>query len=403
LASSAVRGGGGHGRLRRAMVIAQVALSLVLLTTGGLVVRSLEHMLRADPGFNPDRLLTFRLPMPAQLIPKVEDALALHERVEQTLGLLPGTTGVSATSALPLTAGAGQSTISIPGAPGNTGKPEQDAPLTDSIGIRAGYLSVMGMRVIEGRGFEAMRREGVREALIDRRLARHFFPSGGAIGARIPLGDNQSATVVGVVEQARLYDVHQDGRPQIILRAEDWGFRTMTFVVRTSRDPAALTADVRAAIRRIDPRLAIANVRTMDEVVDDALRRQRLSAALLSGFAVGALLLAAMGLVGVISSSVTRRRHELAVRLAVGANHNGLLRLLLGEGVTLVGLGVLVGAPAIYAAGHVLRGTLVGVSPLDPLTLMAVAAALAAVTMTACYLPARKVLRIDPAQSLRQE
>jgi putative ABC transport system permease protein len=248
-----------------------------------------------------------------------------------------------------------------------------------------------------------MRRDEVREAVIDRPLARHFFPSGGAVGARIPFGDKQSVTVVGVVEQARLYDVHQDGRPQIMLRAEDWGFRTMTFVLRTSRDPLTLTADVRAAIRRIDPRLAIANVRTMDEVVDDALRRQRISATLLSGFAVGALLLAAMGLVGVISSSVTRRRHELAVRLAVGANHNGLLRLVLGEGVTLVGLGVLIGAPAIYAAGQVLRGTLVGVSPLDPLTLAAVAVALAAVTMTACYLPARKVLRINPAQSLRQE
>jgi len=403
LASSAVRGGGGHGRLRRAMVVAQVALSLVLLSTGGLVVRSLDHMLRADPGFVPDGLLTFRLPMPAQIIPKAEDALALQARVEQTLGSLAGVTGVSATSVLPLSAGASQTTISIPGAPGNTGKAEQDAPLTDSIGIRAGYVGVMGMRVIEGRAFEVMRRDGVREALFDRRLARQFFPSGGATGARIPYGEKQSVTVVGVVDQARLYDVHQDGRPQIMVRAEDWGFRTMTFVLRTRRDPATLTADVRAAIRGLDPRLAIANVRTMDEVVDDALRRPRISAALLSGFALGALLLAAMGLVGVISSSVTRRRHELAVRLAVGANHNGLLRLVLGEGVTLVGVGALIGVPAIYGAGQVLRGALVGVSPLDPLTLVAVGVTLAVVTVTACYLPARRVLRIDPAQSLRQD
>jgi putative ABC transport system permease protein len=144
-------------------------------------------------------------------------------------------------------------------------------------------------------------------------------------------------------------------------------------------------------------------VRTMDEVVGDAVRQQRISAVLISGFALGALLLAALGLFGVISGSVTRRRHELAVRLAVGADHSRLLRLVLREGALLVGLGVLIGLPGIYAAGMWMRGVLVGVSPLDPATLGGVSLGLAAVAMLACYLPARRVLRIDPAQSLRQE
>jgi putative ABC transport system permease protein len=403
LASSAVRGGGGHGRLRRAMVVVQVSLSLVLLSAGGLVVRSLDHMLRADPGFVPDGLLTLRVPMPPQLIAKAEDVAVLQERIEQALSGLAGVVGVSATSGLPLTGAANQSTLTIPGAPGNTGNAEQDAPLTDTLGVRANYVTVMGMRVLEGRTFEPVRRAGVREALIDRHLARKFFPSGSAVGARIPLDNNQSVTVVGVVDQARLYDVHQDGRPQIMLRAEDWGYRTLNFVIRSSRDPAALTSDVRIAIRRLDPRLAIASVRTMDEVIGDALRRQRISAALLSGFALGALLLAAMGLVGVVSSSVTRRRHELAVRLAMGANHGGLVRLVLGEGALLVATGILIAVPAIYGAGRLLRGVLVGVSPLDPMTLASVGLALTLVTLTACYVPARRVLRIDPAQSLRQD
>jgi putative ABC transport system permease protein len=156
-------------------------------------------------------------------------------------------------------------------------------------------------------------------------------------------------------------------------------------------------------IRRIDPRLAIADVRTLDEIVGDALRQQRVSAVLIAGFALGALLLASMGLYGVVSGSVMRRHHELALRLALGADHGRVLRLVLGEGTRLVGIGVLIGVPGIYVAGGLLRGVLVGVSPSDPLTLLAVAVGLGVVAIAACYLPARRVLRIEPAQSLRHE
>lgn len=237
---------------------------------------------------------------------------------------------------------------------------------------------------------------------IDNLLARQFFPTGDPLGAKIPFGD-RSVTVVGVVEQARLYDVHQDGRPQLFLRAEDFGYRNLSFVLRTEREPDALIQEVRTVIRHIDPRLAVADVRTMDEIVGESLRQQRMSAVLIAGFALGALLLAAMGLFGVISGSVTRRRHELALRLAVGADHGRLMRLVLGEGAALVVTGVLIGVPGIYAAGNLIRGVLVGVSPLDPLTLLAAALGLGLVTMIACYVPARRVFGIDPAQSLRQE
>jgi putative ABC transport system permease protein len=378
-------------------------LSLVLLTTGGLVVRSFERLLRADPGFRPDGVLSVRVPIPGQLIPEIKDTLALQERIERGMTEIPGVVGVSAVSALPLTASAGQRTIAIPGAPGNTGDAARDNPLVDVIGIRAGYPEIMGMRVVDGRTFDRVRHEGVQEALVDTAVARQFFPNGSPLGARIPIPDKQFLTIVGVVEQARLYDVHQDGRPQVFVRAEDSGYRTLFFVLRTGRDPRALIPDVRALVRRIEPRLAIANLRTMDEVVADAVRQQRISAVLISGFALGALLLAAVGLFGVISGSVIRRRHELAVRLAIGADHGRLLRLVLREGAVLVGAGVLIGLPGIYAAGMLMRGVLVGVSPLDPITLAGVSFGLASVALLACYLPARRVLRIDPAQSLRQE
>jgi putative ABC transport system permease protein len=403
LAASAVRGGGGHGRMRQGMVIAQVALSLVLLCAGALVVRSFERLLGADPGFRPNGVLTLRVPIPPQIVPQIADAIGIQDRITRAFESLPGVTGVSAVSALPLTAGASQTTIRIPGAPGNTGQTERDAPLVDYMGIRANYVDVMGIRLIAGRSIGVQRPAGVREALIDRQLTEQFFPTGNPIGATIPFGDKQQLTVVGVIEQARMYDVHQDGRPQLYLRAEDWEYRTLNYVLRTERGPESLIPDVRAAIRQVDPRLALADVRSMDAIVRDALREQRVSAVLVAGFALAGLLLAAMGLFGVVAGSVTRRRHEFAIRLALGAEPRRVLRLVLSEGARLVVIGVLIAVPGVYFAGDIIRGVLVGISPFDPPTLIAVALGLGVVALIACYLPARRVLGIHPAQSLRQE
>jgi putative ABC transport system permease protein len=407
LAASAVRGGGGHGRMRRGLVVAQVALSLVLLNAGGVVVRSFERLLRADPGFRPEGVLTVHVPMPASMFPKSSEALSLQERVQDALAAIPGVTGASAATSLPFTDSSSQEEIAVPGAPGNTGDADRDTLLVDLIGTRAGYAGVMGMRLLAGRAFDPVRQNDVREALIDQHLARKFFPAGNPLGAKIPYLKH-TLTIVGVVEQTRLYDVHQDGRPQLFIRVEDWaaetdGFLGLSFVLGARQDPHTMIPEVRTAIRRIDPRLATADVRTMDEIVDNGLRQQRISAVLIAGFAIGALLLVAMGLFGIVSGSVARRRHELALRLALGADHPRVLRLVMGEGARLVGMGVLIGLPGIYLAGGVLRGVLVGVSPSDPLTLLAVALGLAFVSMVACYVPACRVLRIEPAQSLRQE
>jgi putative ABC transport system permease protein len=380
----------------------QVALSLVLLTAAGLVVRSFDRLLQADPGFRADGVLTARVPIPPQFVAEPEAVLSVQNRIHDALESIPGVSAASAATALPLSAGSNQTTIRIPGAPGNTGHAEKDALLVDVLGVRAGYIEAMGIRVVAGRAFERARRPDVREAMIDRHVAERFFPNRSPIGATIPSGSNVPVTIVGVIDQARLYDVHEDGRPQVFTRAEDSGYRNLSFVVRTTRDPTSLVPDVRAAIRRINPQLAVADVRTMDEIVADSLRQQRTSAVLIAGFAIGALLLAAMGLVGIVSGAVTRRRHELAVRLALGADHGAILRLVLVDAALIVGLGVLIGAPGIYAMSGLLRGVLVGVSPSDPLTIVSVASGLAIVALAACYLPARRVLGIEPAQSLRQ-
>lgn len=402
LGNSAVRGGGG-GSMRRGMVVVQVALSLVLLSAGGLVVRSFDGLLRADPGFDAEGVYTVRLPISDERFPEETDQIALQERLHDALSALPGVTAVSATSTLPLSAAAGQWTLSIPGAPGNTGDPNHDAPLVDYIGVRADYFEVIGTRVLAGRSFDESRREGFREAVIDRALADHFFPSGSALGARIPFGSEDTLTVVGVVVQPRLYDIHQDGRPQLFVRAEDWGYGTLSWALRTQRPPGSLAAEVRRAVHGVDPQLALADARPMTDVVGASLSQQRVSAVLIGGFALGALLLAAMGLFGVVSSAVTRRRHELAVRLAVGADHGRVLRLVLGDGARLVLLGVLLGVPATWAAGRAISGALVGVSPTDPFTLVSVAVGLGLVAVLACYVPARRVLAIEPASSLRND
>jgi putative ABC transport system permease protein len=366
-------------------------------------MRSFERLLRADPGFQSDGVFTVRVRTPFEFFPQTSDLNAFRDRLQRALAEIPGVTGAGAASALPLTATAGQGTITIPGAPGNTGDPERDKALTDIVAVRANYVEVMCMRLIAGRTFTEFRQNGVTEAMIDTAIARRFFPESNAVGAGIKLeGDDRPYTIIGVFNQARLYDVHADGRPQILIRAE-LGIGPLFYVMRTTREPHSLLPEVQAVVHRIDPRLSVGDPRSMDDIVQASLSPQAIGGTLISAFAVGALLLSAMGLFGVVSGSVMRRRHELAVRLALGADQGHVLRLVLKEGALLVMAGLLIGAPGIFIANRLIRGLLVGVSPSDPLSLLAAALGLLLVTMAVCYVPARRALRIEPAQLLRQE
>jgi predicted permease len=388
------------------MIVAQVALSLVLLSSGALVVRSFERLLRADPGFNQEGVLTLTIPIGPRIFPQNDAALAFQERVTAGLSELPGVIHVSATSSLPLDGRAVRTDIEIPGAPGNTGNHDHDAPSVDYMYTRAGYIEAMGMRVVAGHSFKEAWSAEAREALIDRQLARYFFPTGDPLGAKIRF-NGKELTVVGVVEQARIYDLHKDGPPQLYIRsepwaAENWLARTPSFVVRTERDPRSLIADARTVVRRIDPRIPLADSRTMEEIVSDTLRQEHINAVLIAGFALGALLLTVMGLFGVISGSVTRRRGEIAIRLALGATHNNVLRLIVEDGARMVALGLLLGAPVLYMSGQAIRGVLIGVSPFDLVTLVTVATGLALVALSTCYLAAMRVTAIEPSDTLKE-
>jgi len=400
ISATMVRGGATAGRMRRSLIAVQIALSLVLLSAGGLVVRSFERLLSADPGFTPGHVLTLRLS--TIVFTENKDAASFLDRTAAALRALPGVTGVSAASTLPLSGGSSMNTVSFPGAPGNTGDEQRDRPLVDRIHARAGYIDTMGMRLLAGRAFADARQTGVREVIIDRHLAERFFPNSNPLGSTISF-NNSSSTIVGVVEQARLHDLDKDGRPQLFVRAEDYSSRGYWFfVIRTTAQPKALVQDARAVIRRIEPRIPVSAMMTLDEIVADSRSRERISAVIIAGLAIGALLLLAVGLFAVIAGSVTRRRGELAVRLALGATHGSVMRLLLGEGAMLVGIGLLLGLPGVYAVGETIRGLLIDISPWDAATLTAASLGLALVAMAACYVPARRVLRIDPAPLLRQ-
>jgi putative ABC transport system permease protein len=378
----------------------------VLLSSGALVVRSFERLLRADPGFRPEGVFTVKIRTPPEFFPKPADAIGFQDRVQDALASIPGVRGAGAASALPLTATGVfsnfQMPITAPGAPGNTGDAERDKLIIDQIGVRSGYIEAMGIRLLAGRSFTKTRQTGVAEAMIDTGVARRFFPDGNAVGSQIRFGERLLLTVVGVVGHARLYGLQSDGRPQVLVRAEDFGMRPLFYVMRTTRDPHSLLPDVTAAVRRIEPRVAVGDPRSMDDLVQVSRSPQAIGASLLGSLALGALLLTAMGLFGVVAGSVTRRRHELAVRLAVGADHQRILRMVLVEGALLVSVGLLIGAPGIYFGYRAIRGLLVGVSPYDPLALLAAALGLLTVAMAACYVPARRVLKIDPSQMLHQ-
>lgn len=400
ISASSVRGGGGRGRARRGMVVVQVALSLVLLSAGGLVVRSFAELLHSTPGFEAAGVLTLRVPIADA--DTITDAAPRQEAIQRELARIPGVTAVGAVSGLPLSHGTDQTGFAAPGAPGNTGDVETDGPLVDYVLMRAGHFEAMGIQLLEGREFEASRLEGGREIIIDQLLARQFFPTSSAVGARVLL-DGDSMVVVGVVQHARMYDVHEDGRAQVYVSNDvAYGYTSLSYAIRTTRDPMTIVSEARDAVAAVDSRLPVSEVQTLEDIVSTSLSQQRVSAMLIAGFSLGALLLAAMGMFGVVSGSVTRRRHELALRLALGAKHGQVVRHVLREGVFLVVLGLLIGAPGVYFGGRVIRSFLVGVSPGDPITLTGVVVGLVGIALLACWLPARRVTAIEPASVLRE-
>ncbi len=388
-------------RTRALLVVVQVALSLVLLVGAALLGRSLVTLLHVDPGFQASGVLTFRVPLEPDHYPDGASAVAFDERLRARLATLPGVQQAGAINALPLASTTNQTAVSFPAAPGNTGDRDADYPLIDYFSVTEDYQKAMGMRLVEGRFIEARDVAGSPPvAVIDETLARRFYPASPAAGQRMVL-NRDTLTVVGVVRQARFYNVFADDLGQVYMPLGQQPMPAMTFALRTQGDPRALLADARAALRELDAGIPLADAHPMTDVVRTSLGQHRLSLVLLLGFALGALVLATMGIYGVVANSVLRRTHEFGVRLALGAGRPGILRLVLREGMGVLLLGLAAGLVAALLVSRVLGSLLYGLRPSDSLTFTAVTVVLALVGVTACLVPGWRATRIPPGEALR--
>lgn len=396
-------GGAAAGRTRRLLVVAQVALSLVLLVGAGLVARSFASLLRTDPGYATRGALTFRVSTSPQSYPTPAAVRQFHARLLHRLAALPGVTAVGATSALPLASSTSQTGASFPGASGNAGDGESDNPLVDRFMVTPGYFRALGVRLLEGRAFdERDTPSSAPVAIIDASLAHRFFPDGSAVGHTV-LMNLDTLEIVGVIRQARFYTIQADDRGQVYRPQSQRVGGALYYVLRTNGPPLAWAGRVRSVVQSIDAGVAVADLRPMRAIVAASLGPERLSLSLLVGFGVCALLLATLGIYGVVTSTVVRRTHEVGIHLALGADRARVLALVLREGVAATLVGLALGLLGAAFTSRLLGGLLFQLTPTDPLTYAAVAAGLLAVALLAAWLPARRATRIPPVEALRVE
>ncbi|MBA2502807.1 MAG: ABC transporter permease [Pyrinomonadaceae bacterium] len=398
-----------RGLARNLLIITEVALSLVLLVGAGLLVKSFLRILDTDPGFNPDKLLTVQI---ARMAGKDEGRKVsdFFTELNQRLAALPGVEAVAHSNGLPLL-GASDTSFAIEGRP----KPEPGKqPQTMFYVTSPDYLQAMGIRLIKGRFFNSQDTQGSpRVAVIDEAFARQQFPNEDPIGQRLAGNDNNPSTeIVGVVAHVKHFglDATERIQPQLYLpfnQAPDsvlpsMGGR-MNLIIRTAIDPLTLAAAVRREVQAVDRNQPVYNINTMEQTLAQSLATQRLSMTLLTFFAGVALLLAAIGIYGVLSYAVTQRTHEIGLRMALGAQRKDVLKLVVGQGMMLVVVGIIIGLVASFILMRLMASLLYGVSATDPVTFASVALLLAVVALLACYIPARRAMRVDPMIALRYE
>ncbi|HEY9285585.1 MAG TPA: ABC transporter permease, partial [Pyrinomonadaceae bacterium] len=398
--------GGPRGkRLRSAFVVAQVALALVLLVGAGLMIKSFSRLQGVDPGFDPENLLTMRVELPATKYAEDARVVAFYRQAAERLAALPGVRSATAINYLPFYSGLGARTsFRIDGreAPRPGQEPSTDVRVTDE-----NYFRTMNIPVLRGRTFTAQEATENRPVIVvSEALARKYFPGEDPVGRRIAVEMQENppmAEIIGVVGDVRydkldgeLYPMAYETQPQLT-------YNSMTFVLRTDGDPLALSAAARREVQAIDPELPLADVRTLQSWIGESVSRTRFGTLLLAVFAGVALLLAVVGIYGVMSYSVAQRQHEIGIRMAMGAQRRDVVWLVVGQGLLLTATGVALGALGAFALTRLMAGLLYGVSATDPVTFGGVALLLAAAALLACYVPARRATKVDPMTALRYE
>jgi putative ABC transport system permease protein len=395
------RGSVGSGRARwtrSTLLVAEVALSLVLLLGAGLLLRSLVALQETNMGFDGDGVTVFTVSLPAARYP-AEQVIPTHERLDDALAAMPGVTHVARINGLPLGPSENVRSFSRTDQPP---PPPGQAPGALYRVVDPDYFRTMSIRLVAGRDFAASDRPGSPPVLmISRRMAETFWPGEDPIGRSIRFSDKETATIVGVVENVRSQTLAVQAAPEMYLPHAQTAVRTAMFVVKSTRPSAQVLSESRDVVRRLDPRLPLIFPDSMRALVDQQLARPRFYLLLISLFAVLAVVLAAVGLYGVVAFVVTQRTREIGVRIALGATRGGVVRLMLWQGVRPAAIGLVLGLAFAVAVSRTIQGLLYEVQPHDPSTIIAVVALLLTVVVVACAIPARRAAAIPPAEALR--
>ena len=394
---------GKRSRLRSALVVSEVGLSLVLLIGAGLMVRSFVEMLRADLGIRPENVLALQTSLPPDKYDDKNKRLAFYQQLLDRVANLPGVAKVGAVNIVPFSSGNDSNTFQIVG---RAPFPKGQEPFAQVRVATPGYFDAIGTTLRQGRLItEQDDAKAARVVLINETFAKKFLPGEQAVGLRMNFGGDQKEIyeVVGVVADVKNDDLDEQPDPSLYLPYAQNVWSSMSLIVFATQDPTRLTSAVRAEVSALDPNLPVYNVKPVRQMINERISPKRLMAYVLGVFALIALLLAAVGIYGVMSYAVTQRTQEIGLRMALGAQRIDVLKLVVRNGMTLALIGVALGLVGAFALTRLLGNLLFRITPTDRATFAGVAISLIVVALLACYIPARRATKVDPLVALRDE
>jgi putative ABC transport system permease protein len=395
--------GRAHQRLSDGLVIAEIALSVVLVASAGLLVRSFVGLRRVDPGFVPTHLVVARVSAPEKAYTDPARMRGLFDRILERVTAVPGVQAAAAVSPLPLRDPLNGLAIRVRGQHEDM---RRTLPSADHYQmITPAYLQAMGIPLVSGRAFTDADRAGSPDVvLVSESIARTFWPGGDAVGKQIGYPwPSPWLTIVGVVKDVKVDSLNSERTTAVYRPFAQAPIPAMTVVIRTSARPGDIASLLRAAVSELDPNVPVSEVAAMDHVVASSMARPRFAMAFLSAFAAIALMLGTIGIYGVIAYAVSQRTREIGVRMALGATPTDALFMVIRRGAVLTAAGIALGTIAALGATRLLAGLLYGVSPTDPATFATVVLLSGVVAMMACYIPARRATRVDPTVALRTD
>lgn len=391
-----------YGRLRSVIIIAEVAISIVVLIGAGLLIKSFSHLTSVDPGFVPENLLTFNVVLAEYENP--DQRATLTAQILDEIERLPGVESAGAGTGLPPDLAQRITRFEVEGRE----IANADERSAYFIAISPDYFKSMGASLAEGRSFNKLDNQNApKVVIIHESLARRLFPNEDPVGKRLKLINPEHEpdwrTIVGVVKDIRYSGLDDSDRPAIYTPFAQTPFLWSYMFIRTKGAPQQMAGSIRSAVKSVNPNLVAAGIRPMEQLVHQSIARPRFNVLLIGSFAALALILASIGIYGVISYSVAQRTREIGIRIALGASRTDILRTVLGRGTVLTSLGVVIGVAASFALTRLMSSLLFGVSATDPVTFISVSALLVAVSLLASYIPARRAMKVDPIEALRYE